>query len=369
MFYVNRRKRHFCSLWSKNVGFSGMATKRREMSLDVKDSIVRLIDHGLKYCEVSKILGLNESTVRKAYKRYLARKTIENQPRPGRPKIFNNRCVSALSKVVKKDRSATISEIAGEFRASTSVNVSKSTIKRKLRQLGYSKRVVAKKMGIREVNRKKRLQYCRSKRHWPVNTQWRRVIFSDEMTIIIKPNNRLKVWRKTEEKWSVMCLNFGHLGPKTSMKLMVWGCVTFDRVGPLVFVEGNMNSNKYVQVLEDHFLPFVAQHAPARRWWLQDDNASIHRSHQTETWKRQNNIPSFFWPPQSPDLNPIENIWLVLKNYVRKHLKDISTVADLRCALTTCWNNLSAVYLHSLYNSLPRRCQHVVRQKGFITKY
>jgi hypothetical protein len=72
-----------------------------------------------------------------------------------------------------------------------------------------------------------------------------------------------------------------------------------------VFVEGNMNSNKYVQVLENHFLPFVAQHAPARRWWLQDDNASIHRSQQTETWKRQNNIPSFFWPPQSPDLNPI----------------------------------------------------------------
>jgi hypothetical protein len=72
---------------------------------------------------------------------------------------------------------------------------------------------------------------------------------------------------------------------------------------------------------------------------------------------------------QSADFNPIENIWLVLKNYVRKHLKDISTVADLRCGRTICWNNLSAVHLHSLYNSLPRGCQPVVSQKGFITKY
>lgn len=346
-----------------------MATCRKQLSVAEKNYLVSLVQNGLKCPEVSKLLDLNCSTVRKVYKRFCERGTVENQPRSGRPKKFTARCVSALSKIVKKDRTASVAEISTEFRASTSVEVCSKTITRKLHSLGYSKHVQAKKLGIREVNRKKRLQYCRGKLHWTVPHQWRKVIFSDEMTIVIKPDGRVKLWRKAEEKWSVFCLGSVHVGPKTTLKLMVWGCITYDGVGPLVFVEGNMNSTKYCKVLDDHFLPFVAEHYPDARWYLQEDNASVHRSAQTEDWKRSKGIPSFFWPPQSPDLNPIENVWHSLKTYVRKHLKDIRTAADLQQALTTCWNGLPLTYFRSLYSSLPRRCQQVLQMKGHITKY
>ena len=56
-------------------------------------------------------------------------------------------------------------------------------------------------MGIREVNRKKRLQYARGKVHWTVDRNWKHVIFSDEMTIVIRRDGKIKVWRKTSEKW------------------------------------------------------------------------------------------------------------------------------------------------------------------------
>jgi hypothetical protein len=44
---------------------------------------------------------------------------------------------------------------------------------------------VAKKLGVREVNRKKRLHYSRGKLTWKVDQHWKNVIFSDEMTIVI----------------------------------------------------------------------------------------------------------------------------------------------------------------------------------------
>ena len=60
-----------------------------------------------------------------------------------------------------------------------------------------------------------------------------------------------------------------------------------------------------------------------------DGNASVHRSSLTEVWKQANNLPTFFWSPQSPDLNPIENVWLHLKNYVKKNISKIKIVNDL----------------------------------------
>ena len=346
-----------------------MASKRKELTVETKQYIVSLIDQGLRVGEVSKLLDLNRSTVGKVYKRYCASKSVDNKPRCGRPKVFTGRCESALSRIVKANRTATVSEISAEFRVSTSTAVSEKTIRRKLHKLGYHKCVPAKKVVIREVNRKKRLQYCRGKLHWTVNNQWKRVIFSDEMSIVIKPNGHVKLWRKVDEMWSVLDLYSSHLSPTTTLKLMVWGCITFNGVGPLVFVDGTMNSEKYTAVLEEHFLPFVAEHAPAGRWYLQEDNASIHRSAHTEAWKRRNGIPVFVWPPQSPDLNPIENVWLALKIHVKKNLRNIKTVADLREALLASWNQLTLAYLHSRYDSLPRRCQQVLRRKGHITKY
>lgn len=67
------------------------------------------------------------------------------------------------------------------------------------------------------------------------------MIFSDEMTIVIKPVSKIKVWRKTEEKWESFYLG---QGPARSLKLMVWRTITYQGTGILAFVEGNMNSQK-----------------------------------------------------------------------------------------------------------------------------
>lgn len=103
-------------------------------------------------------------------------------------------------------------------------------------------------------------------------------------------------------------------------------------------------------------------------WHFMDDNCPFHRSKETEDWKLRNNIPPFFWPPQCPDLNPFENVWLVLKYHVKHQIFYICTINDLKQKLLCAWNNLSKTYL--LFSIVFRkRFRKIDCIQEFITKY
>ena len=91
-------------------------------------------------------------------------------------------------------------------------------------------------------------------------------------------SGRIKVWRRVGEKWRPECLGVVKNCPGKTIKIMVWGCVSYFGTGSLAFVEGNMNSEKYIEVLENHLWPSVCKLFGANRWVLQEDNATIHKS-------------------------------------------------------------------------------------------
>ena len=95
---------------------------------------------------------------------------------------------------------------------------------------GYTKRSVRKKIGIRAVNKKKRIAWCRGKLHWTAGNQWKKVIFTDELMVVIKPDGIFKVWRKSSEVWRPECLGYVAEAPSTNLKI-VWGCLTYHGVG------------------------------------------------------------------------------------------------------------------------------------------
>ena len=84
---------------------------------------------------------------------------------------------------------------------------------------------------------------------------------------------------------------------------MFWGCITYQRVGTFTEVEGNINSRKYINILDSYLWPVIARHLPTDKYLFQDDNAPIHASRKTKRWKQENNIKCMTWPSQSPDLN------------------------------------------------------------------
>jgi hypothetical protein len=72
---------------------------------------------------------------------------------------------------------------------------------------------------------------------------------------------------------------------------MIWGCVTFNGVGTITVVDGNVNAQKYIDIIDEHLWPVVARHYPRNDYIFQDDNAPIHRARAVQEYKLQNNIP------------------------------------------------------------------------------
>ena len=150
---------------------------------------------------------------------------------------------------------------------------------------------------------------------------------------------------------------------------MFWGCTTYFGVGTLIPVDGNINSEKYISILDDNLWPVVARHFANNPWTLQEDNAPCHVSQRTTAWKTENEILTLSWSSQSPDLNIIWNVWKVIKNNVFKRILEIQTKQDLIRVVNEIWTGLSLCYIQSLYQSLPRRIWCMIRARGQITKY
>jgi hypothetical protein len=94
-------------------------------------------------------------------------------------------------------------------------------------------------------------------------------------------------------------------------------------------VVGNLNSEKYINILDDNLWPVIAQHFSTSPYIFQEDNAPCHVSRRTNQWKTENDIPTLEWPPQSPDLNIIENLWKVIKTKIQKQRKIIVFLTEI----------------------------------------
>ena len=81
----------------------------------------------------------------------------------------------------------------------------------------------------------------------------------------------------------------------------------------------------------------VVRHFSDRPWIFQEDNAPCHVALRANKWKEENGIRILLWPPQSPYLNIIENVWKVLKIQVHKRLREIKNADDLRRVVLDIW--------------------------------
>ena len=119
-------------------------------------------------------------------------------------------------------------------------------------------------------------------------------------------------------------------------------------VGRLTVCDETINSEKYQPILRDTMLP--AAHEMFRNgqnYTFQQDNSLCHTSISTRRWFQTNNVWMMDWPPQSPDINPIENLWGDLKMLVRRHQP--TSKAQLKAVLQDEWQRI-----------VPERCQNLV---------
>lgn len=207
------------------------------------------------------------------------------------------------------------------------------------------------------------MRWCRAHRSWSVS-DWKKVIFTDESTFQLCPNRKVCVRRLSKEIYLPECVNPQmHSG---GGKVTVWGGVSWYGFTNLHLCTRTVDQNYYIHILEENLLPFMENEMPLRGSLLQQDNARPHTAMSTQRWLRNKNINCLEWPPQSPDLNIIENVWKVLKDRAAK--RKPGTLQELKDILIAEWRGLSEDFAKKLMESLPRRMIDVIKAKGHHIK-
>ena len=164
-----------------------------------------------------------------------------------------------------------------------------------------------------------------------------------------------------------MKLCFFFIRAKHPVKVHVWAGISLRGATEICIFDGTMDADLYCEIIQETLLPFLASTYPEQHRFMQDNDPK-HASRKAQAFFQEHDVNWWKTPAESPDMNPIENLWDELKEFIRREVKP-TTKAELVSGIEQFWKTVDVAkctkYIRHLRKVLPK----VIEVNGNATGY
>lgn len=342
--------------------------KQHDWSPKKRSRVLALVEGGRHTIrEITDITCVPKSTVYDIKTRGIP----TTKPKLGRPKKLSAYDKRRIGRYIIKSKT-TRRESCESIIDALHLNVCPNTLMSAIQELGYIRGVARRRPLLKKLDYKRRLKFAREHKNWTIE-DWKRVIFTDEMSIKVGQERAsvVFVWRKKGEEYHRDCVDERK---RSTGGMMFWGAFRSGKMGPGLFFHlekgQKINSKVYRdQVLLGPLKTFVEESCfEIPKPIVMEDNAPVHKGACTEA-RKSLKWPTYEHPPNSPDLNPIENIWAYMKDQITRYYSHITSQAEMQRVVLEMWKNFMDTKWDGLIASMPARMKAVIAAKGGPTRY
>jgi hypothetical protein len=198
------------------------------------------------------------------------------------------------------------------------------------------------------------------------------MFFSDEAHVHLDGTVNKQNWRI----WGTENPHIGSQKPLHSKRITIWAAVSKQSVIGPIFIEENVNSHNYVELLENKFIPAVQRLGNLNRSWFMQDGARPHRTPEIfdllEKHFQERVIAfeypkfkgkGFDWPTYSPDLNPCDFwLWGMIKD--RIYVNQPTTIDQVKLAIQSEFEKICSEMLTNVHDGFIKRLRHTIATEG-----
>lgn len=251
-----------------------------------------------------------------------------------------------IQNLINKDKTISSIEIKKNLE-DKNITISKNTVINVLHELNFIYKFPISKPLLTQKQISVRIEWCNKYKDY----NWDNVIFTDEASIWIGFKGK---------RWVNLNIDDYNYTVKHPTKIHIWGSISKNFERKIFIFTEILTAEKYLEILKTQLKDY-------KNYILQDDNDPKHRSKIVTNWKKENNVEYIDWPSNSPDINPIENVWALLKHKIKKI--NVKNITELKEIILKCWNEIDASHIQNIINSIPSRIKQILSNNGMNIKY
>ncbi|KAL7277843.1 hypothetical protein ACG7TL_008788 [Trametes sanguinea] len=323
-----------------------LSTAKRQKILDLYQPVN---GEPLSLSDIARHVHCDRSTVWRVLQRVSSSGKLDYDIRPkGRPRILSKQDLRELVLAIDRGRALNATDAQRQL----TPHASARTVRRRLAEIGLPGRVRRRKPLLKKSSLAQRRVWVKDVEGWGVK-HWQLVVFSDESQFSLFPTPG-RQWCRRRKGEAHFARNIIPRVTGGGGKVTVWGCITSRGVGRLHRIEGTMDAKMYRHILEESLLGTLHDHRLGPNTIIfQHDNDPKHTAHLVQEWLEHQNLLVLPWPPSSPDLNIIENVWAEIKKRLETYRPRPRNTEELWRVVQKLWYGMDKSFIQGLYRSLP----------------